>query len=365
MADFEYTENLQLPYIMAGQAQKHITHNEALRMVDALLQVAILEVGRTEPPTNPSMGSRFVVGIAAIGAWADHDNSIAAWQDGTWVFYRPLAGWVVYALDVKDVLVFDGAQWSTVNGAVTAFGINASADAVNRLAVKSDAVYFSHDDVTPGTGDVRMTLNMANASNTASITLANNWVGHAEIGTSGGTDFNVKVSPNGSDWQNALRIDASSGKVSMPLGLSVQHLQAFKDVTTQTLTVSEAALANWDGEHTFLGDDLTWNAALGECSIGRAGLYMTTFMVSTEISSGSARSDSIAVLQRYDGSAWVNVRGSKARMYNRQAGRGGTTAAWTGLVNFAPGDAVRIAVRIEDGTDEVYVDQASLMIMRL
>jgi len=30
------TPNLQLPYIAASQAQKHVTHNEALRMIDAL-----------------------------------------------------------------------------------------------------------------------------------------------------------------------------------------------------------------------------------------------------------------------------------------------------------------------------------------
>ena len=29
------TPNLQLPYLMAAQAQKHVTHNEALRALDA------------------------------------------------------------------------------------------------------------------------------------------------------------------------------------------------------------------------------------------------------------------------------------------------------------------------------------------
>jgi hypothetical protein len=36
-------------------------------------------------------------------------------------------------------------------------GIRATADPGNRLAVKSDGVLLSHDDVTPGTGDLRVT----------------------------------------------------------------------------------------------------------------------------------------------------------------------------------------------------------------
>ncbi|MEO1749940.1 MAG: DUF2793 domain-containing protein, partial [Pseudomonadota bacterium] len=101
MADFEYTENLQLPYIMANQAQKHITHNEALRMIDALVSVAIEQVDLEEPPSSPGTGARYLVANSATGDWSGHDLEIAAWQDGAWMFYAPLAGWVVYALDVR------------------------------------------------------------------------------------------------------------------------------------------------------------------------------------------------------------------------------------------------------------------------
>ncbi|MEO1749143.1 MAG: DUF2793 domain-containing protein, partial [Pseudomonadota bacterium] len=147
MADFEYTENLQLPYIMANQAQKHITHNEALRMVDALLNVAIEQVGLTEPPASPATGARYLIGPAATGSWAGHDLEIAAWQDSAWMFYAPLAGWIIYALDVQGLMVFDGAQWTPVGDQRERLGINTGADLTNRLAVKSDAVFFSHDDV--------------------------------------------------------------------------------------------------------------------------------------------------------------------------------------------------------------------------
>ena len=365
MADFEYTENLQLPYIMANQAQKHITHNEALRMIDALLHLAVAQVGLTVAPSNPQPGERYVIGAAATGEWAGHDAEIAAWQDGGWAFYVPLSGWVIYALDQQSLMAFDGTQWESIGSELAQLGVNTAADTNNRLAVKSDAVFFSHDDVTPGSGDMRFTLNMASISNTASLMFADNWTGKAEIGLTAGTDLTVKVSPDGSNWANALRVDATTAKVALPAGLNVQHIQVFKDATTQDLTPSEAAIANWDGTHALAGADLAWDPVLGECAIGRAGLHMLSYAVSTEVSSGMTRSDSLVVMQRHDGTGWINVQGSQMRMYNRQAGRGGTAAAWTGLLDLAAGDALRVVTRIEQGTDVVYIDQASLMIMRL
>ena len=34
----EETVNLALPYILSAQAQKHVTHNEALRRLDAVVE---------------------------------------------------------------------------------------------------------------------------------------------------------------------------------------------------------------------------------------------------------------------------------------------------------------------------------------
>ena len=34
--------HLHLPYIAANQAQKHVTHNEAVRLLDALVQMAVI-----------------------------------------------------------------------------------------------------------------------------------------------------------------------------------------------------------------------------------------------------------------------------------------------------------------------------------
>ena len=55
------TANLGLPCIEAAQAQKHVTHNEALRMLDTLVQLAVLDRDLTAPPGSPSEGQRWIV----------------------------------------------------------------------------------------------------------------------------------------------------------------------------------------------------------------------------------------------------------------------------------------------------------------
>ena len=41
MADI--SPHLLLPYILAAQAQKHVTHNEAIRLLDAVVQLSVLD----------------------------------------------------------------------------------------------------------------------------------------------------------------------------------------------------------------------------------------------------------------------------------------------------------------------------------
>src|SRR4029079_7514125 len=90
------TPNLTLPELTASQAQKHVTVNEALRALDAIVQLAVLDRDLAAPPASPDEGERWLVPIGASGAWVGHAHHIAAWQDGGWEFYVPQAGWLAY-----------------------------------------------------------------------------------------------------------------------------------------------------------------------------------------------------------------------------------------------------------------------------
>ena len=151
------TPNLGLPYIDAGQAQKHVTHNEALRVLDTLVQLAVLDRDLTAPPASPAEGQRWIVKTGATGAWSSHDNRIAAWQDGAWQFSTPAAGWVAYVADEEILVAWDGSAW-VAPGAGAGGGAREVLTANRTLYVRTDgsdgndgsANDAAHAFLTPG-----------------------------------------------------------------------------------------------------------------------------------------------------------------------------------------------------------------------
>ncbi|TAA50111.1 DUF2793 domain-containing protein [Shinella sp. JR1-6] len=132
------SENLNLPYIIPAQAQKHVTHNEAIKTIDALLHLAVKSRSLASPPASPAAGDRYIVPAAATGAWAGSQNAIAAWQDAVWTFYQPREGWIAYAKDENTMLAFQHGAWTSATVNTTnqnRLGINTAADLTNRFAV--------------------------------------------------------------------------------------------------------------------------------------------------------------------------------------------------------------------------------------
>ena len=54
------TTHLLLPYILAAQAQKHVTHNEALERLDLLAQCVLAGLGSVTPPATPAPGETMI-----------------------------------------------------------------------------------------------------------------------------------------------------------------------------------------------------------------------------------------------------------------------------------------------------------------
>jgi hypothetical protein len=105
------TPNLLLPYILEAQAQKHVTHNEAIRALDALVQLIMTSQSLTAPPATPLEGERYIIANGATGVWAGKDNQIAAWQDGAWAYYIAQNGWRAWISDQALMVYFDGTDW--------------------------------------------------------------------------------------------------------------------------------------------------------------------------------------------------------------------------------------------------------------
>lgn len=91
------TARFALPLLHAGQAQKEIFHNEALVLVDGLLQPCVEALGVDTPPASPATGQCWIVGDSPTGEWAGAAASLALWTAGGWRFAAPregMAAWI-------------------------------------------------------------------------------------------------------------------------------------------------------------------------------------------------------------------------------------------------------------------------------
>lgn len=208
------TTILSLPLILPAQAQKHVTHNEALLQLDLIVQLAVISRTLTTAPGLASVGDRYIVAAGATGPWAGQSGRIALLAETGWQFTQPLPGWAAQVLAEGQTAVFDGLGWKTPSDgplSVTQLGVSATADATNRLSVSSPATLLNH----AGAGH-QLKLNKAAAGDTASLLFQTGFSGRAEMGTAGTDNFSVKVSADGSAFFTAFEAEAASGEVTLP-----------------------------------------------------------------------------------------------------------------------------------------------------
>jgi hypothetical protein len=110
----DITTHLLLPYILASQAQKHVTHNEALRLLDAMVQLSVMDRDLTSPPVSPADGDRHIVASGASGLWTGWDLNVAFWVDGVWMRLVPRPGWLAWIADEAVFVVWSGSAWDPV-----------------------------------------------------------------------------------------------------------------------------------------------------------------------------------------------------------------------------------------------------------
>lgn len=257
----DHTARLTLPFIMPSQAQKHITHNEAIQALDALVQPVVESRVLATPPTTPMEGEAWIVPAGATGAWASHMDEIAAWQAGAWAFLDPAAGWQVYDRSDSTQLVFDAGAWTplaSLGSGLPRLGINTSADGTNRLAVASAATLLTH----AGNGH-QVKINKAAAGDTASLLYQTNWSGRAEMGLAGDDHWRLKVSADGSSWINALTINATTGAATVAT--------SFRPASDNAVTLGESGArwsSVWAATGTIQTSDIRQKTDIEPCDLG-------------------------------------------------------------------------------------------------
>lgn len=133
------TANLALPYLAPAQAQKHVTVNDALRRLDAVVQLSVVSATTTAQPGSPVDGAVYILPAGKTGAaWGAMANeALAYYRDGAWEAITPKEGWIAFVKDTDQLRVFDGAAW-TQTAARAGLGLGTAA--VKNTGASGDAV---------------------------------------------------------------------------------------------------------------------------------------------------------------------------------------------------------------------------------
>ena len=278
-----------LPYLLASQAQKHVTVNESLARLDGLVQLAVHSRAITAQPGAPAEGARYILPADATGAaWAGKPAAIIAhFHDGIWEFLPPRPGFVAFCFEEGVLLYFDGADWSLVSTLVGSilsaeiFGLGGDTDGATPFYARlGKALFTAKLAADGGDGDLRVILNKEAAGDSGSLLFQTNFSGRGEIGLTGDDDLHVKVSSDGATWIEALKIAHDTGRASFPRGAAVASLNGgplagFRNrLINGDFQINQRAFAGGALAAGVYGFD-RWKAGAGGANISLSGKTLT------------------------------------------------------------------------------------------
>lgn len=107
----ETTDRYALSLLHVAQAQKEITHNDALAHIDALLHLAVETATLVTPPPAPVAGKAWIIAPGATGVWQGRDRTVASFGSGGWRHIVPQQGCVAWLRDLQRFAVFTADGW--------------------------------------------------------------------------------------------------------------------------------------------------------------------------------------------------------------------------------------------------------------
>ncbi len=225
------TQHLHLPLLAPAQAQKHVTHNEALLALDVLCQASVLNRICGWPPHNPQEGDRYLIPNSprqdTHNQWKAKANALAVWRDAAWHYYTPNVGWIIFIQDEEEFVFWNGQVWKNLSHEVhelqnlKALGVGTTSDKKNDVALKTNRVLWTARTVSEGgTGNFECAFNKGDDHKKLSFVLQQNYSDRIRILFDETGSFILSISPDGSIWHIALKVDPQTGQVSFPKGFS-------------------------------------------------------------------------------------------------------------------------------------------------
>lgn len=113
------TPNLGLTDLAVGASDNEAKANETFRLIEAVLAQGVIRRDLTAPPGGESDGDTYIPAATATGAWATHEDDLAYYSSGTWLFVPPVEGLSLRMKDENLRVEWNGSVWRAKNGIQT------------------------------------------------------------------------------------------------------------------------------------------------------------------------------------------------------------------------------------------------------
>jgi hypothetical protein len=213
------TPRLALPAIEAAQAQKHVTHNEALILLDALTQLSVESRALSAPPGSPAEGACYIPATGASGDWTGWDGQIALYSGGGWLRIIPVSGlkaWVKaerLTVTYEDGVWRDGVALTAHGGRVTLRAKEEEVTLSGAFVETVDAAFIPDRAVVLGVA-ARTTLAITGATSYGVGTAANTTQFGNLLGVALGATNNGVIGPAAFYADTKVRVTANGGSFS-------------------------------------------------------------------------------------------------------------------------------------------------------
>jgi hypothetical protein len=104
------TLHLGLPLLSVNQANKEYTINEALVLLDALLNNYALKINMIKPPLNPTNGDLYILGESPQEEWRGKSHYLAYFHQG-WRYIKPNLGLDIWVKEENCLYRFYNNKW--------------------------------------------------------------------------------------------------------------------------------------------------------------------------------------------------------------------------------------------------------------
>ncbi|MBI3418623.1 MAG: DUF2793 domain-containing protein [Proteobacteria bacterium] len=250
---------LALPYIVASQAQKEITHNDALNDLDSLAQISVINLSTATPPGSPAEGDSYIIAASPTGAWSGQAGKIASYYSG-WRIKTPREGFLAWVQDLDALYVFDGADWTEFSsgggggstsfaaGTVSAPGWPVTGDtdtglfapAANTLSLAAGGVEaarfntagsgVNYITLTPSAASAAVVLGNGGSDTNIPITLTPKGTGAITLSNAATAASTLGVTGNFAVNTNKFNVTASSGNTTVAGTLGVTGAATFSNL---------------------------------------------------------------------------------------------------------------------------------------